>query len=64
MPRSCLLLHEVGGRLAVVHLAGLVDLAGELEDALGGRGLAGVNVGEDADVPVQARKGTGKLHKG
>jgi hypothetical protein len=49
-----LLIHEVGGGRAVVHLADLVDLAGELEDALGGRGLARVDVGEDADVAVFA----------
>jgi hypothetical protein len=46
------LLHEIGGGRAVVHLPDLVDLAGELEDALGGRRLAGVHVGEDADVSV------------
>ena len=47
-----LLLHEVGGGLAVVYLAGLVDLAGELENAFRGRGLAGIHVGEDTDVSV------------
>ena len=48
-----LLLHEVGGGRAVVHLTDLVDLAGELEDALGGGGLARVHVGEDTDVSVK-----------
>jgi hypothetical protein len=33
-----------------VHLADLVDLAGVVEDALGGGGLTGVNVRGDADV--------------
>ena len=47
-----LLIHEIGGGGAVVHFADLVDLAGQFEDALGGRGLARVDVGENADVPV------------
>jgi hypothetical protein len=49
-----LLLHEVGGCFTVVDFAGLVDLAGELQDALGRGGLAGIHVGEDADISVQA----------
>jgi len=47
-----LLLHEIGGGRTIVHLADFVDLAGELEDTLGGRRLAGVHVREDADVSV------------
>ena len=39
-----LLLHPVHRRAALVHLANLVRLAGVVEDALGGGGLAGVNV--------------------
>ena len=35
-----------------MHLADLVDLAGELEDALGRGGLARVHVREDADVSL------------
>jgi hypothetical protein len=49
-----LLLHEVGRGLTIVDLAHLVDLAGQAEDAFGGRGLARIHVGEDADVPVFA----------
>ena len=45
-----LLLHEIHHRLAVVDLAGAVDEPGEEEDALGGGGLAGVDVGDDADI--------------
>jgi hypothetical protein len=30
----------------------LVNLAGELENPLGSRGFTGVDVGENADVPV------------
>jgi hypothetical protein len=45
-----LLGHPVRGGRAVVHLADLVDAAGVVEDALGGGGLAGVDVGDDADV--------------
>jgi len=52
MPRSCFLLHVVHDGRAVVHLADLVRDAGVEQDALGGRGLAGVNVRRDADVPV------------
>ena len=45
-----LLRHVVHGRRAVVDLADLVALAGVVEDALGRRGLARVDVGHDADV--------------
>ena len=45
-----LLDHPVHGRGALVDLADLVVLAGVEEDALGGRGLARVDVGHDADV--------------
>ena len=46
-----LLLHPVHGRGAVVDLADLVGLAGVVEDPLGRRGLARVDVGHDPDVP-------------
>jgi len=46
------LLHPVHDRVAVVHFAHLVRQAGVEEDALGGRGLAGVDVRHDADVAV------------
>src|SRR5690606_32740976 len=49
-----LLLHEVSGRGTIMDLAQLVDLAGELENALGGCGLTRVDVGEDADVAILA----------
>ena len=45
-----LLGHVVHGRRAVVHFTDLVALAGVVEDALGRRGLAGVDVRHDADV--------------
>ena len=48
-----LLLHEVGGRLAIMNLTGLVDLARQLEDTLCGRGLAGIYVRKDPDIPVR-----------
>src|SRR5262249_7813672 len=41
---------EVGGGVALVHVADLVLRAAEVEDALRGGGLAGVHVGDDADV--------------
>jgi len=49
---SALLLlgHVVHGRGAVVHFTDLVALAGVVEDALGRRRLAGIDVGHDADV--------------
>ena len=47
-----LLVHEVGCRGAVVDFAHFVDLAREHENALGRGRLAGVHVGEDADVAV------------
>ena len=45
-----LLLEEVHGGGALVHLADLVAAAGVVEDALRHRGLARVDVGTDADV--------------
>ena len=50
MPRSCSCSIQsiVGG--ALVDLAHLVGAAGVIEDALGRRGLAGVDVGHDPDV--------------
>ncbi len=44
------LLHPVHHRRALVHLAHLMGLAGVVEDAFGGRRLAGIDVGHDADV--------------
>ena len=52
-----LLLHPVHGRGAVMDFADLVGLAGVIEDALGRRRLAGVDVGHDADVAVISRCG-------
>ena len=46
-----LLLHPVHHRGAFVHLADLVGDAGVEQDAFGRRGLAGIDVGHDADVP-------------
>src|SRR5688572_5336769 len=45
-----LLRHPVHRRRALMDLADLVDLLGVEEDALGDRGLAGIDVGDDADV--------------
>ena len=47
-----LLLHPVHGRGAVVDFADLMGLAGVVEDPLGGRGLARVDVGHDPEVAV------------
>jgi hypothetical protein len=49
-----LLGHPVHRRRALVDLADLVGLARVEQDALGRRGLAGVDVGHDPDVPDQA----------
>ena len=46
-----LLRHPVHRRGALVHLAHLVSATGVVEDALGRRGLARVDVGHDPDVP-------------
>ncbi len=46
-----LLHHPVHRRGALVHLTHLVGAAGVVEDPLGGRRLAGVDVRHDADVP-------------
>ena len=53
-----LLDHPVHDRGALVDLADLVGLAGVVEDALGRRGLARVDVGHDPDVAGRARAGT------
>ncbi len=50
------LLHEVGGRLTIMHLTGLVDLTCQLQDALGGGRFTSIHVSEDTDVAV-----TGKI---
>ena len=47
-----LLLHPIHGGSAVMHFADLVALAGVIEDALGGRGLAGVDMRHDPDIAV------------
>src|SRR4029453_1510508 len=47
-----LLLHPIHRRGAFMHLAHLVALAGVVEDSLGGRGLAGINVRHDAEISV------------
>ncbi len=46
--------------VAVVHLSGRADLAGEEEDPLGAGGLAGVDVRDDSDV---AKKPNGSTRK-
>src|SRR5690348_1706108 len=55
------LLHPVHRGRTIVHLANLVIDAGVEEDALGGRGLAGIDVGHDAEVPI-ALDGCGACH--
>ena len=47
-----LLLHPVHRGGALMDLADLVGLAGVIEDALGRRRLAGIDVGHDADVAI------------
>jgi hypothetical protein len=49
-PALLLLLHEVHRRTAVVHLADAAGDPGVEQHPLGDRGLAGVDVGGDADV--------------
>ena len=49
-PALLLLFHPVHGGGAVVHLTDLVAHTGVVEDALGCRRLAGINVRHDADV--------------
>ena len=47
-----LLLHPVHRRGTFVHFADLVALAGVIKDALGGRGLAGIDMRHDTEVAV------------
>ena len=48
-----LLLHPVHGGGTIVHFTDLVGLTSVVQDALGGSGLTGVDVGHDAHVAVQ-----------
>src|SRR6516164_1820844 len=47
-----LLLHPVHRRGTFVHFADFVALAGVIEDALGGRGLAGIDMRHDTEIAV------------
>src|SRR6185437_13208985 len=51
-----LLLHPIHRRGAFMHLADLVGAAGVIKDALGRGGLAGIDVGHDADVAVAVER--------
>ena len=51
-----LLLHPVHGGGALMDLTDLVVTAGVVEDALGERGLARVDVSHDPDVPGSAQR--------
>ena len=55
-PALLLLLHPVHRRGAVMHLADLVGLAGVIQDALGSRRLAGIDVRHDADIAVALQR--------
>src|SRR5690606_24719115 len=55
-PALLLLLHPVHRRGAVVDFADLVGLAGVVEDAFGRGGLAGIDVGHDADVAIALQR--------
>jgi len=58
-----LLLHPIGHRGALVHLADLVDHAGVEKDALSERRLARIDVRGDADVagPLQRKRAVGRI---
>src|SRR5215469_16215008 len=51
-----LLLHPVHGGGAFVHFAQAVGAPGVIKDALRGGGLAGIDVGHDADVPTALQR--------
>ena len=53
-----LLRHPVHRRRALVHLTHLVGAAGVVEDPLGRRGLARVDVGHDPDIPDAVERHT------
>ena len=63
-PALLLLLHPVHHRGALVHLAHLVRAAGVVEDPLGRRRLAGVDVRHDPDVAdtLEGRAGVSSFH--
>ena len=52
-----LLVHVVGRRVAVMDFADAVRLAGIIQDAFGGRGLAGINMCGDADIADLVERG-------
>ena len=49
-----LLGHPVHGRSTVVNLTDFVGHAGIIQNTLGGRGLAGVNMGRDSNIAGEA----------
>ena len=49
-PALAFLVEVVGGGIPLVDIPHPVDLAGVIQDPLGGRRLAGVDVRDDADV--------------
>ncbi len=55
-----LLLHPIHGGGAFMHLTDLIGAAGIIENALGRRGLAGIDMGHNADIAIAVeRSGTG-----
>ena len=54
-PALLFLLHEVGGRSAVMHLTDFVDLSGDVKDAFRGGGFTSVHVGENTNISISAK---------
>ena len=54
--------HPVHDGLAIMHLTDLIRLAGIEKDPFGNGGLAGIDVGDNADVPDVVDFG-GSLHR-
>src|SRR5262249_38618946 len=52
-----LLLHPVHGGRAIVDFADLVALPRVVEDTLGRGRLTGIDVGHDADIPIELERG-------
>ena len=49
----------IGGGGPFIHVAHPVNLAGVVENSLGGGGLAGVDMGDDADISDRPQNGEG-----
>jgi hypothetical protein len=61
-PALLLLVHKVGCGRTIVYFTDFVNLAGELQNAFGGRGFTGVDMRKNANVPITIQVCHGGIH--